>query len=594
MPEDPKQPIQTKVTGALPIYWMSDMALRIRAMSFLTTAYEGGPDYKNGYDMNGDPLLIEHEGESTVGVTLPGGSFTLQSSASGTNRETLRATRYLRRKRIAAYENNVKPIVDKYASYLTRTDPYRPDKAKEEAVRLNLDTHLDAMVVDGLKLTEAFIGLDAATMPKGDDGKPLTMTEMEARAIDPVNGGKPYIVTADPMCIVDYTESKETRRMTRIVIREVVAVKASLTEKETTTTYFTEWTDTEWKKYRKLEGDDITSELGGDAQVVLEAQGTHSFPRCPWVRFCPKKFPIKDIADGNRLLFNLQSLHNEELFQNTFTQKWATGLNTEAMQKLSTGTGTFLNSEDPDSKFGTFGAIPDQANSILEAINAVRDSIYLAASMDSVGEKNVAEAAEKKKRDLEALYTSLAGIVAEIERVENELHFLLGSADEFDMETRVQYPREFDVTTLSEALLNGKAANELAFMPASFKRAQALAVIQKIDAFGDHLQYREDVENAIDLTPTTVQSIVDLNREGLVTPEIVADLLGVPEKMRAEFIKAVEGHKEKEAAGGGFGDMTDQGDMEDVVAGQDGGEEPGAGNPGGKNPFGSGGSESET
>ena len=177
---------QSDVKGA---FFSKDYYQRVRAMNFYEMTYIGGPEYKSGVDMNGAAVLIEHETETPFTVTAPSAGSIFSSMAAsqpGSTREQLKAGRYARRWRIAAFENHYKPIVDKFVSYLTSNDPHRSERAAEEAKRLNLDAHMERAIGESLKITESWVGVDAARLPTAKPGAPAA-----AHQLHPQHGGHP-------------------------------------------------------------------------------------------------------------------------------------------------------------------------------------------------------------------------------------------------------------------------------------------------------------------------------------------------------------------------------------------------------------------
>ena len=562
---------KSNATGA---FCCKDFYQRVRAMNCFEMSYNGGPEYKSGVDMNGAAILIEHETESPFSMVTAGSTSIFSSMASsqpGSTREQLKSGRYARRWRIAAYENHCKPIVDKFASYLTSNEPHRHERVTEEANRVKLDEYISRAVGDGLKLTEAWVGVHAASFPTGQ-----VLTQAQAAALDPKNKGRPYLVSVDARRVVDREIDCETKRVIRVTFEETEVTKGGFTKPETSKTFFKEWTANEWVRYELVEDGAVETPSEGDRKVREVSRGTHSFGRCPWVCFRPE-FPIKDLAELNRQLFNVSSLADEELFQNTFTQKWATGIKGEQIAKMSTGTGNFLWNDEVDSEFGAFGAVDGQSQALRERIAELRDAMYHIAAMEGQTVKNSAEAAEKKKRDLESLYKMLAKVTLEMERLENELLFLLGAAAEDDSETHTSYEYTFDVSTLQESLECAQVACSLPFMPPDFKREMVLALIQKMDPFGEHDRYKEAASGLIDVSTALVESLATLKRDGMLTPEAFAALVGAPPEAAKTIAELWAQHHEQtmeEKTGGLNGDLEDN-------DGAEGNDQGGAGSGGG-------------
>lgn len=545
MPDAPVN--NTPVPGSTGVAVLApDFQDRCRLFDFLCLSYEGGVKYKAGYDSTGKRILIEHEQEM---VDVAGGTVAevaLPNMARPT--DAVLRNRYFRRQRIAAYENHVKPIIDKFAAYLLRNPAKRSDAVAADAPRMRLDEFVSAMVDEGLKMTETWVGVDAA-LPVAADGE--TPTQLQVEAADPVNKGKPYLVSADPRRVVDYDEDEKGNCL-RAVILEVEVAKASFIAKPSITVRFKEWTSSGWKTYRTV-GDDGNWKdyeklpmLGDELKVREEASGEHTFGVCPWrrVKF---PFPTEDVAELNRAIFNLGSLLDEELYQGTFTQKVIMGMNVEDVRAAAAGPGNFLVLNNPSVRVETISAEPTQAQNIQARITEVRSSLYRIVSMESSSDKNVAEAAEKKKRDMESLYTALVKIVGVIEDAENWLLERMGlvkNAEEAEEGSRSQYDRRFDVNSLADLLDDLKRLAESPMVTPSVKRAVAKQIAQKVDPDGDFAQHGKEIDAAVDLSPTVVDSITTLKAAGLLPPALAARMLGVPESERAQFEEAAAGHEE--------------------------------------------------
>lgn len=524
-----------------------DHRAQVAVIDFLELTYNGGVGYKDGVDIKGHPILIEHEQEIPEGGADPTRALNTTSVARTTGQ--IMSTRYTRRKRIASFENLVKPIVDKFVAYLMRNTPKR--SVKPEAIEsLGFAWFIEEMVRDGLRLSECWIGVDSADLPEVNEetGQPLTVAD--ANELDPEYGGGAYPIMVDPRRVVDWDE-EDVGEITRAVVMSVETTKASFTSKPTSTVTFIEWTEETWTRYTMVNDNGETVRLPVDAdlpqevKVVADEPVSHSFGRCPWHRFRPN-FPVEDLCELNRALFNMSSLLDEEMYQNTFTQKFVTGIRPDELKAAVTGPGNFMAFANPSATCGTFGSLPEQARNLMERIDGLRQAIYATVSMEGMGFKNAPEAAEKKKRDLESLYTMLVKLTNKIEQAENWMLAALGLIDPEDATAKTVYDRKFDVNSVADLLAELQELAKVPFVPASFKRAAVAQVLQKLDPFGDQAAYTEEMEEMIDVSPVVVESVVSLITAKYMTPELGAITLGIPEDDRQEFIDAVNGHAEDE------------------------------------------------
>lgn len=524
--------------------FMPDLPKRRMLMGFLDRSYKGGVDYKRGTDGSGMTVLIAHEAESSIidPKLIEIAAATNQGPVKGQDPQF--GTKFLRRLGTAAYENHVKPILEIFSAYLTMVRPERAKDVQPKVEILKLDDFMSRAVDDALQLTEAWIGWDAHDVPGGDYA-----TKADAAATDPLNKGEPYLVRRDPRSVVDFEVDADSGRVIRVVFEELEVTKATLTAMASRVTYFREWTETEWSLYKavKQEGAGDTNAWVGceclsnsDQQVVLLETNKHLFSGCPWVRLCIP-FPTEDIADLNRLLFNIQSLLNEEQYSNTFTQKWITGLRPDQAGTLTVGAGQVWLFQDPNTKIGALGAMADQAASLMERVRDIREAIYKIVCMETSA-KNQVEAAEKKKRDMERLYTMLVKVTARVEAAENALLVGLGLADEKDSKTLSVYSTGFDVEVLSSVLDDLKKVNDIPFIPNSFKRAAALMVMSRIQPRGDVGEFEKEAHESVDGSLNTAQAVELLRNAGTLTADMAIALLGVPLAMQADFKTEFDKH----------------------------------------------------
>lgn len=522
---------------------MPGLSDRLMLMDFLDLAYRGGVNYKNGVDPRGFPVLIEHESEivSPMPSAGPGGD-----DGGGMPLDVIVKNKFARRQRMATYENLVKPISDKFSAYLTRSAPKRVEGVEEDVKRLELDAFIASMVEDGLKFAESWIGWDSADIAAPD----ADVTEREAAEADPEDKGQPYLVIRDPRSVVDFEMDGES--VARVVFEEVVTQKGSLTSSATGYTTFREWTAKDWVLYLAVESEKneegaitslrpvLVNSTSRSVEIVEIGRGTHRFGRCPWVRFMPV-FPIEDIAELNRALFNVSSLIDEELYKNTFTQKYCIGIRATDLQGAYAGPGNMLAIPNTEAQIGVLGAIEGQAQSLMARAAEIREAIYGVVSLESKG-KNVAEAAEKKKRDMEALYSLLSKITTAIEKAENELLEGVGLIADDESDERTQYDRQFDVNSLADLLADLKEVTQLPFTGAAFKRSQIQRVMAKMDPFGDQTEYVKDMDKLMDASNTTATALQTLKDAGCLTPNLAITVLGVPESEQAEFKKRFDEH----------------------------------------------------
>lgn len=553
----------TSASGeALIAVFHPDYGKRALLFDFLELSYNGGMEYKYGRDSQGQPTLIEHENESAPVFSSDSLYSRMNQAASeadggpGMTAETALMSKFERRRRAAAYENHVAPIIDKIAAYLCRGEPHRAESLRAEFDRLEIGRYIESMIHAGLKFSESWIGFDAASITPVEN---LPMTEAVVAEQDPKHRGKPYLVEMDPRRIVDWDEQIDGT-ITRVVIEELHSIKASFTSPVRKLTTYTEWTATSWTRYEAIE-DDNSSELGVKLKVV--ATRPHTFGMCPWFRFRPK-FPTKDVAEVNRLLFNNEALLNEELFNNTFTQRWVTGVRTEDIGKMSRGSGNVWVFDDPLTKVGTFEAVPGHAQELRARSQELREQIYTLVSLNATTTKNVAEAAEKKKRDLESLYTLLVEITKAVERIENRLLGAMGLFDD-SSDKQTTYDKKFDVLSLEDLLDQLARLKDVPFVPSSFKRRFTGQLLTKLEPFGDHEVYASEIETIADISASNIDAVTTAVQANLLTPEIAVRQIGIPEADQPAVIELMRGHRDADR--GDFSKTPEDEDDEVVPTG---------------------------
>lgn len=555
-------PVGTAEVGRVGVAHFHELlSARLLLFDFLNTSYVGGVDYKNGFDAFGQPLLVEHENElpSQEGMSV----FHKMQTALGTPNEG-GPNRLARRARVAVYENHYRNVIDKVAAYLLRSPPKRDERAAADFLRVRMDHYVGLMVLDGLRFGEGWLGWDAADLPTEIDGRPITLAEVAL--LDPVHKGRPYLVSVDPRRVVDFDLAPNGTDVTRVVVSEVLKSKGSLFSEPASSFRYREWTATGWTLYERVNDSPPPEETkrlsisasaraagvaaGSSVKVRVIDERSHSFGCCPFVRFCPD-YPSVDIAELCRLLFNVMSLLDEELFSATFTQGWVTGVSLSDAKKMEKGTGGLMVFESPEAKVGTLGADAGNASALLERCADIRAAIYRIASMeaDAAGAKNVAESAEKKRRDLQSLYTTLLRMASCVEVLDNALAVGLGilpppvplpgvvvSASVSGREPSA-YDKKFDVASVEELQAELARLKDEPFVPASFRRSLTLALLKKLDPFGDHTVYAADVAAMPGLSADIVSSVVELKNAGAITDALAARALGIPEKDVPAFVK---------------------------------------------------------
>jgi hypothetical protein len=523
------------IPGAVVIY--PERVRAARLATFLRVTYDGDESYKSAVDISGRPMLIPHEGEGSLSRAA-----SIAGATTGINAAAELPTRYARRLALASIENHYRPITNRILAYVTSGRPARRVRP-EEYERVGMDDTIARMVAEALRSGEAWVGVDAKriTPSYGD-----TPTVRDAQLQDPKHLGRPYLISAQPDQVVAADFDPESGRTLRVVVRYDYLIDGNITSTPTLVSEYREWTDMWWAVYREeriTTTDERTDKTRNTVQLRVVDSGTHSFGRCPWVRFIPP-FPLYTIADLQRSLFNVLSLHDEELYQATFSQRYIIGVRHEAGQPgVNPGPGNIMFVPNPDAKVGVFGAEPEQARSIAQRADQLRQAIYMIASMDAIGFKSAAETEGKKRLDMESLQKLLGHFVTEMESIDNELAVMLGIIDDpTDLRQMTQYSRDLDVLSVGDALDLCERMAGVPYAPPSLKRSLVRQLAAKVEPFAPDRQYAEESERQFDFSQRTVGAIMELHREGALTPAMMERAMGLPSDLFPELSARLFAH----------------------------------------------------
>lgn len=414
----------------------------LKLWNFLDATYTGGPKYKWALDANGELIFIAHEFE-------------------GNNRKQ-------RRLRHATYKNYARPIVDKFTDFVYRSDIEWPETAGKpnlEQFMKDADgqgTSFPAYMRCTTQMTqisgEMLVGLDSPILSKED--KKLTAQQAMEKGLRPV------ATITDIRRMLDF--EMEGDEFKRIVIAHTKRTKGNIFEKEVIEETAVEWNKDEWVEYVK------------DGEVLQRRE--HGFGYVPFWLYKYNKdgtSQIIDIAECSRKIFNLSSLHDEELYSRTFTQVIITGQVTgDAVRNMIGGPENVVVFPGENVRVARIGALTDQAASILDAIMKEIKEIWRQAGIESGDptETSQPESGVARAWAFHSTEQMLAGIADGAEGIANLLLGKLrdlGAIEDFDP---VKYPDKFDVTAFSDEL---KSALELMTIE-SFPPTAEQEVIMKL------------------------------------------------------------------------------------------------------------------
>lgn len=406
-------------TGDIPLYKIGDTIAyhptytQLRpTWLFLNATYRGGPDYKFGFDPYGDPVFVKHERESDTGSTSKAGAG--------------------RRQRIATFQNYCAPIINQFNDHALRRKRVKRDDDYEawtdflkdvDALGTDIVRFVSDVILGAQKYGRHFVAIQSTRSP--EDG---AMTLAQATAA----GVRVFFDSVDTFRVIDW-------RRRRKQISEIVVVE----------------TDTRVVHYTAELARVYEVEAGFAVKSVTEF--AHGFAGLPVIEVAPfsGQSQMLDMADLNRHAFNLKSLHDEELWQRTFSQLVAIGCDPKSVAEAVLGTGKMYCISDPLAKVETLGlADVAQAESIRTAIADDIREIYRIAGLRSGDPLKTAEAQSgiAKAWDFEPLAARLAAIATEAARAERWMGDMWSASLNTETPDPPKYPDNFDATDLAGEL----------------------------------------------------------------------------------------------------------------------------------------------
>lgn len=406
---------------------------RNRQYLFWGVSYRGGADYKGAKDADGQPVFIAHELESASGVD--------------------------RRKRLAVYRNYCRAIVDQFNNFIF-SNPIKRDKTNVAFSEWSLDVDgAGTTFHDFMKRAARNAAIYGQWFVTVDTTKtdPL-QTQAQARAA----GNRAFAIHVHPA--------------------QVLAIK---TRGEEIIELLVEFP--ELKQVRAYDAVTMITATVRDGFVqAIGDEEPHGYDRVPFVRVesmgeCESQ--IRDIAEVNKSLFNLQALHAEELQRQTFTQYVLAGLDAADLTPADpVGGRKFLcvNRPASDIAIHKLAADPTQAASIREAIDADTKEIYRLAGLWTPEVAQGVESGRALKIRFNQVALNAAAIADYAEKAENGIIALWQAATGSTVEiANSDYPEEFDVEELGQEL-----DRALKLMSGNFpwvlQREQILALVNRI------------------------------------------------------------------------------------------------------------------
>lgn len=367
---DRSQPIVIVPGESLPTD--TDVGVDLKCMNFWEAAYDGGPTYKNAVDCDGEPVLIRHEPVETEDG-------------------------FARRKRRAVYRNYCKTIVNRFNSFVFRVPVERDGSnaawsewcADVDGRGTPLAKFMRTAMKKAQTLGRYYVVVD--TTKSVGSGE---MTQVQAEEA----GVRMFLRGIDPRRVVARRYVSE--QLTEILVRvsKQLAVR---------------W-DSAMMELIQLDEDGVVT----STDVVL-----HEWPRMPVIELSPfdGESQIKDIAELNKDLFNLESLLKEEIFGATFTQHWAIGVRQDQLAQAIFGPNRVICIPNTDARIEVTGGKPEQAQSIRTSMADDVTEIYRIAGLKAEDplEVNAPKSGVALKVEFDTVDVVLASIGDSAERAEN-------------------------------------------------------------------------------------------------------------------------------------------------------------------------------
>ncbi len=508
-------PISARIPALTGAHYYPGYKDQLSRVLFLEACYKGGPAFKHAVDRSGEPVFVKHERESEV--------------------------RYQRRKRLTTYRNYVGPIVDSFANYVMSTPPQRSKRKEFVKWTKNVDRRgsslhafMKNVLIKATLIGRHWVGVD---LPRAEDGTVRTIAN-DTRT--------PYLVSVSHANIVDFELDREGQ-VTRIVIHHEVYKKSGFAQPAEIRHEYHEWnskTVTIWKPAQTKSADDVMEagvvtgmpSTDGKAITIPKPGFTlvpqkaieHGYDKVPF--FCVETFSGKgvaeDIAEANKTVLNLVGLLYEELYNNTFSQTYISGIGSNDADDVKFGTQTIIFLPSTEAKVHTTGAEPEQARSIMNALfNEVKE-IHRMAHMEQSGEplqKRVAEAASKKEKDSESMDQVLESMAEAMEIVERCVLSMVASFKTphvNDKDIHVKYSRVFDTKTLREKISLLVDLDKAPYVPAEVVKGVTRMIIEEVLEEGPEAE--KTIANLKGMTDSTSpQGLATLNFKvkcGIVGP----------------------------------------------------------------------------
>jgi hypothetical protein len=429
-------PIPTpKVGETLSVH--ADWEKLVRAYDFYELSFRGGPEYKEGVDTAGEPILIRHEPLETDEA-------------------------FKRRQRLAIYRNHCKNVIRRFNSFVFRK-PVSRDGSNETFAEWckNVDgqsTPLPKYMRETVKKAQIcgryLIGVETNRPPEAGD-----MTQAQALAA----GIGMYLVRIDPRRMIDWR--RESGRLTEALIVYGAGERATL------------WRRNEFVRITLDEQGEVTSAVAFPNEWGRDQGGW--LPILEVAPFEDGTSQLADVAELNRHEFNLETLLGEELYGTTFTQYWLFGLKGDAIQNKSEGgPSRIICVPNPEADVKTTGGDPAQAESLRASMRDTKEDLFLTAGLKAQDPLQVspAKSGVALKVEFDDADTIMSAIAAEAQRVESEIVRFYNQAHSAEI-VPPEYPDNFGTPDATVELQRWQSVADDPNLPQTLKLLEGRRIV---------------------------------------------------------------------------------------------------------------------
>ena len=209
-----------------------------------------------------------------------------------------------------------------------------------------------------------------------------------------------------------------------------------------------------------------------DKRLILDVEDTipHRFGACPLVRVTAPPI-IPPVADAQRRLAWLASLLAMEETDATITQLVIRGANPKAVEKMIKGSRTAWVFEDAAAAVDTFGADPNQAQSLRQSITDTRDGLYRSAKVQPVQAQGMPESGVARAYRFVDADAELAALAGSLETARNRAVGMWAKASGVESPPVATYPDSFAPVD-ERGVIDRLLAVESSGLPDAWKAAE--------------------------------------------------------------------------------------------------------------------------